>query len=271
MNAFLDKLERRFGHLAIEDLTKKLVILKVIVFICIQFVFEGDPKQYTEALSNLKIANTYIIGDLIASLCTPTVLTMNGLNLIWLYFAMMIFLMAGRGLESVWGKFRYNLYIIAYTLVYIALYTIARALFKGSFPVSPIDFLYVGIFLAFATKFPDVELMLFFIIPAKMKYLGWIAGAYVAFLAFGQPHPMVSAIAAIPLIHYAIFVIPYLYGDASLRKRRKEFQKNVDPNQGRPTFHQCAECGITENDDKDMIFRVGEDGKDYCEEHIDNH
>ena len=83
MNAFIDKLERRFGHLAIEDLTKKLVILKVLVFLCIQFVFNGEPSRYSEALSTLQVANTYIIGDLIAALCTPKVLTSNGLNLVW--------------------------------------------------------------------------------------------------------------------------------------------------------------------------------------------
>lgn len=34
-------------------------------------------------------------------------------------------------------------------------------------------------------------------------------------------------------------------------------------------FFKCAECGITEHDDKDMEFRVGEDGEEYCMKHIE--
>ncbi|EDM27684.1 aspartate 1-decarboxylase precursor [Lentisphaera araneosa HTCC2155] len=275
MNTFLNKLENKFGHLAIPDLTKKLLILKVIVFASIQLIFQGNPNTYASTLERIQVANIHIIGDLIGALCTPPVQTMQGWNIIWLFFALSIFLMAGRGLEQVWGKFRYNLYILFYALLYLAIFTGIR-FFSRAVPF-PEDLLYAGVFMAFATKFPDVEIMVMFVIPVKIKYLGFIAGFFVAFMAFSALNsPQLSPFAAravaliyfIPLLHYAAFVLPYLYSDASLKKRSKQFQKQLDPNQGRATFHKCSTCGITENEDPDMIFRVGDDGDDYCDKHI---
>ena len=277
MNAFLNKLENKFGHLAIPDLTKKLIILKVIVFASIQLIFQGNPGTYASTLERIQVANIHIVGDLIAALCTPPVQTMQGWNIIWLFFALSIFLMAGRGLEQVWGKFRYNLYILFYALLYLAIFTGIRLLFPGKISPFPIDLLYAGVFMAFATKFPDVEIMVMFVIPVKIKYLGFISGFFVAFMAFSQLNNPAAALSAriaialvlsIPLLHYAAFVLPYLYSDASLKKRSKQFQKQLDPNQGRATFHNCSTCGITENEDPDMIFRVGDDGEDYCDKHI---
>ena len=43
--------------------------------------------------------------------------------------------------------------------------------------------LYTTLFLAFASLFPDFELLLFFILPVKVKYLGWVIYALSAFTA----------------------------------------------------------------------------------------
>ncbi|WDE96802.1 hypothetical protein PQO03_02355 [Lentisphaera profundi] len=277
MDKILNKLEKKFGHLAIPDLTKKLLILKVIVFASIQLIFNGQPNDYANTLERIQVANIHVIGDLIASLGTPPVQTAQGWNIIWLFFALSIFLMAGRGLEQAWGSFRYNFYILFYALLYLAIFTGIRLIFPGRVAPFPIDLLYAGVFMAFATKFPDVEITLMFIIPVKIKYLGFVSGFFVAFMVFSQlNNPMMALgakiatalILAIPLIHYAGFALPYLYGNADLRKKRKAFQKSVDPKQGRATFHKCTTCGLTESDDPNMIFRVGDDDKDYCEKHI---
>src|SRR5205823_1707287 len=66
-----------------------------------------------------------------------------------------------------WGSFRFHVY---YAIGGIA--TFAAAMGYGetltSFP------LYASLFLAFAAIFPDYELLLFFILPVKVKYMAML-------------------------------------------------------------------------------------------------
>ncbi len=267
MDSVIDKLERKYSRFAIEDLTKKLLILKVIVFLCIQFLYQGSAEKYVFALNKIQVANTHIIGDLIAGICTPPVSSASGFGIIWIYFALSIFLMAGRSLEAAWGTFRYNLYILSYVTILLASCTFVRLVANVN-PITGMDFLYISVFLAFATKFPNVEFMLFFIIPAKVKYLAWLIGGVTAFTAIAPANFFAFLIYGTPLIHYAVYILPVLKTNAKLKKKQEAFIKKTDPKQGRATFHECATCGLTENDDPEMLFRVGDDGKDYCEKHI---
>ena len=84
METFLTNLEKRFGKWAISDLTKKLVILKVIIFIMVQVLFQGNINAYVSTLQSMSFGKILIIGDLLASLCTPPVMSINGLNIIFL-------------------------------------------------------------------------------------------------------------------------------------------------------------------------------------------
>lgn len=49
-------------------------------------------------------------------------------------------------------------------------------------------------------------------------------------------------------------------------KRRHEFRRAIIDGSG--AMHQCAVCGITEEHDADIEFRVCADGKEYCEHHL---
>jgi membrane associated rhomboid family serine protease len=49
-------------------------------------------------------------------------------------------------------------------------------------------------------------------------------------------------------------------------KRRQEFQRAVSRSDS--SLHRCAVCKKTERDDPNMDFRVGEDGDEYCMEHL---
>lgn len=266
MDKFLNTLEQRFGKWAIQDLTKKLVILKVMIFVIVLVIFEGDPVRYINTLQSLSIGNVHIFGDLLASLCTPPVLSMNGLNLIFLYFALMIFLMAGRAIEASWGTFRFNLFILAYTLIYMSIFTFFRISFDV--PPIPVDHLYISLFLCFATLFPNIEFLIFFVLPVKVKFLAWILGLFLLFGIFQEPIVFKKVLHSLPLLHYGIFALPMLLKRQHHKKRARDFEKKIDPVKRQGFFHECSECGINDNVDPDMEFRVGEDGKDYCIKHI---
>ena len=267
MDTFLNNLEKRLGKWAITDLTKKLVILKVIIFIIVQLLFQGKTQAYINTLQSLSFGKVHIIGDLIASLCTPPVMSINGLNVIFLYFALMIFLMAGRAIEASWGIFKYNLFILSYVLIYIIVLTGFR-FFVPEIPPIPRDYLYISLFLTFAMLFPNVEFLIFFVLPVKVKFLAWILGLFVAYAIFQSPDFFWKTFNAIPLMHYALVALPFLAKRKHHQKRARDFQKEIDPVQRQGFFHQCSECGVDDQKDPDMEFRVGDDGKDYCIKHI---
>jgi membrane associated rhomboid family serine protease len=63
------------------------------------------------------------------------------------------------------------------------------------------------------------------------------------------------------------FTQAMLAGGAKHIKRRSEFRRAVSDAKA-DTLHQCAVCAITELDDRDAEFRVGDDGAEYCIKHL---
>src|ERR1019366_6221119 len=95
-----------------------------------------------------------------------------------------------------WGAFKFN----AFYLVGAA-GTVVAALLAG--PQSNF-WLDASLFLAFATMFPDVQILLFFILPIRVKWLGIVAGLGIAVaLAMGDWGTRASLVAAMG--NYALF------------------------------------------------------------------
>jgi cell shape-determining protein MreC len=93
--------------------------------------------------------------------------------------------------------------------------------------VTPVH-LNLSLFLAFAFLFPNFELMLFFFLPIKIKYLAWLEWLFIAFSVITQPLPnKLTAIASV--VNYFIFFGRDLIDDIKTRRRvytnRKKFRK----------------------------------------------
>lgn len=181
--------------------------------------------------------------------------------LIYLYMIYVI----GQHLEAAIGDRRYTLYILTGILFCIAgsaLYTIPPA------------FIYLSIFLAVAHLNPEQQLLLFFVIPVKYRWLAAIIVAYQLYgpimisLSQGTLLPMLG-----PLLGFAnyifFFAVPYLMHTAGL-SRAAAFKRRARPPQ---SIHRCTVCGITEADDPTMDFRycVDCDDHEYCSNHVHNH
>ena len=85
----------------------------------------------------------------------------------------------GSALEAVWGDFRFNLYILAGMLG-----AILACLITGWADTYCLS---LSLLLAFALLYPEMQLLLFFIIPIKVKYFGIFAAAVwvLSFLSVG--------------------------------------------------------------------------------------
>lgn len=210
------------------------------------------------------------------------------LILIMLYFYCSI----GTSLERTWGTYRYNVYLfqgMLFTILGSFLYMGFCYLFQAeeiAAETATIFFLtrslafstyYINmsIFLAFAATFPEAQVLLMFIIPIKVKWLGVIYAIMLAFEFLGSPLNYKFAIAS-SLLNFLVFFLTsrnMMHLNPKQIHRRQEFKRDVRRNTG-ITKHKCAICGRTEVDSPQMQFRFCSkcDGNyEYCEEHLYTH
>lgn len=91
----------------------------------------------------------------------------------WILFNLYFYCLMGNSLENQWGDFRFNLFYFSG-----ALGTIIAALLTG---FGTNFYLNLSLFLAFAMIYPDFEVMVFFLLPVKVKYLALIDLAFFIF------------------------------------------------------------------------------------------
>ena len=176
------------------------------------------------------------------------------------------FYFTGNAMESTWGAFRYNVYLL---IGYFA--TVAAAFVFPDQPVSN-GFLQGSVFLAFAYLYPDFVVQLYFILPIKVKWLAllqWVAYAW----AFAGGDWPTRLIVAASVLNFFVFFGKDLFQRVQGRRRRMAWQAKTHVDKDKP-FHRCLVCGITDKTHPQMEFRycskcAGACG--YCSEHIRNH
>jgi len=181
-------------------------------------------------------------------------------------FALYVTFLIGHALEEAWGSFKFTLYyLIGVVATSLVAFLISRA------PVSPY-YIDMSLFLAFATVFPEFTFLLFFIIPFKAKWMGWITGALqvVAFAFAGLSGKLAIAVS---LSNYLLFFWPEVSGwIAALFGRRNRTRMTGS----RSSIHRCTVCRRTEIDDPGLEFRICAcpecgDGREFCMEHLKEH
>ena len=253
----IERLERKFNRFVIPRLTYALIAGQVIVFI---MSFWDDS-----LLARLLLDPDHVAAGEYWRLVTFIFLPSSAE---WFYFLIFVWvnLLFGRALEQQWGDFKFNLYML---LGYL---TSVVTAFLFDVPLGNFS-LMTAIFFAFAVEFPDFELLLFFVLPVKVRYLAiflWI-GTILVPLVF-RPGPSTLAVLT-ALGHYFVFLGPGMVARFKARRRREVFETRME--QLEEIFmHRCEACGMTEDDDSEMMFRVCSkcsDGQEYCETHIRDH
>jgi len=254
----IDQLERRIGRFAVPNLTIYLIA--------------GQSFFYLMYLTGkLERSATYLSADLLMAGEWWRLFTLPfdppRQSLIFTLFAWYFFYMLGSTLEEHWGAFRYNVYLLLGCII-----TTAASFLVPGYPVSN-AFLAGSIFLAFATLFPDYQILLFFFLPVRMKWLAlitWLGYAYQLVSGDWATRLMVLAAIANYLLFFANDII------LNIRYGRKQFVKKavrtVQKSEG--LSHKCTTCGITGKSHPDMDFRYcpqckGQHG--YCRDHIFSH
>jgi membrane associated rhomboid family serine protease len=260
MDRLLARLERRIGRYAIPNLIW-YVVVGMGIFGALLMV---RPEALSRMVLDLNAVRRGQVWRLFTFLLIPPASSPLML-LINLYFTWWV----GSSLEQRWGAFKFNVYYFIGAIV-----TVLAAVVTG--PASNL-WLDLSLFLAFATTFPDESILLFFILPIRVKWLGIIAGVWIAFSLATSTWSTQAAIAA-ALVNYCLFFTEHwfrLWRDRNVRVRQQAKRASMRPSA--PTFGQrlCAICGAREADGTDIRVcsceKCGGKPRDLCLEHARNH
>lgn len=273
MKNWLDKMERRFGRYAIRNLTMYLLAGYAIGYL-LSFTMP-------QLLTYFTLEPALILKGQVWRLLSWVIIPPND-NIIFVIFMMLLYYSLGNTLESYWGAFRYNVYIFSGILFTVIGAFIVNGLIgsiTGFGSLYSTYYINMSIFLACASIMPDYQLLLYGIIPIKMK---WLAVLDVVLLAVDavQGGLIIRIVIIASLLNFIIF----FFCNRNLRghspkqaARRKKFQKQISRPQNQyagGAKHRCAVCGRTELDDPTLEFRYCSKcngNYEYCQDHLFTH
>ena len=242
-NDFGKNFERKFSKYAIPNLSLYLIICYAFGYL-IQIVNSGF-------LSYLTLDPVMILHGQVWRLVTWILVPPYTNNLFFTLITLYFYYSIGSTLEHVWGTYRYNCYLFSGMLFTILgsflLYGVYAALGAGNVSFGALFSTYyvnMSIFLAFAATFPEMQVLLMFIIPVKVKYLGIIYGVYLVLQCL-MGGIILWVVIGSSLLNFIVFFLTtrnLVRMSPKQIKRRQQFKSEVR-HEARITRHKCAICG----------------------------
>jgi membrane associated rhomboid family serine protease len=211
---WLDWMERRFHFLAIPQFPLFIVAANGVIYLMAQV-----QPNFVERL--LLYPDNVRIGEwwrLITFLFVPPL----RMNPIFLIFWLLLLYQFSQALENAWGEFRFFIfYLVGAVATALAAFLVLHE------PLGNMS-LNTTLFLAFATLYPDFELLLFFILPIKVKYLAWFTWFTIIFsFVLGSLSLRVEIAAS--LANYALFFGEAIWQAARLRWEVYQNRRRMRP------------------------------------------
>jgi len=247
---FLDRMEKRFGHLAVSNVVLILIVAQLVLYATIMI-------GRVDYLSLLLIPKAVFAGEwwrLVSFLLAPPSVAATLFQALFLAFFWYVFWMMSSALEAAWSVFRFNVYLLAGVL-----FTIIGALLgqlispAATIVVSP-QFLYLSVFFAFATLNPNIQFLILFIIPMKVKWLAWIIAGFTVLSFLGAPSMGDRVAILAPLLNYFLFFRSSMSQSVQRGRRRAAFEKEKQSALDEP-LHVCCDCGATDRSCPERDFR----------------
>ena len=157
-------LERKLRRYAISDLIKYVVYGQGILYALMMIMPTLGYRLYSLMTLTRRSLFAGQIWRLVTFIFVPP-----SSSPLFIIFSLYFYYMIGMSLERRWGKVKFNLYYFVGMLA-----AIVACLLTG---YAGNTFLNLSLFFAFAAMFPEEEVLLFMILPIKMKYLAVLDAA----------------------------------------------------------------------------------------------
>lgn len=209
---------------------------------------------------------------------------------LWVVLFLYLYYMIGTTLEREWGTAKFTLYYLSGVALTVLTAILSSLLSGHNTTIAGTDYVNLSLFFAFAMLYPDMQFLIFLIIPVKVKWLAWLDAAFFAFQVILNLLGQNLAGALLPVIailNFFVFFWNRISEEVAFRRgvnrhqtahRTIQFkaaarrQKRREAQQG--YRHKCAVCGKTDAEYPNLQFRYCSRCAGYhcfCEEHIFNH
>jgi len=263
--SLLTKLERALGRLAVPNLPLILVAGQVLfwgLWLMAGFNLERIALRPATALAGEP-------WRLVTFLFFPASLNTSAMSIVLMAFVWYLFYLMGSALESFWGAFRFNLFIGLGWLLTVGAAFVTPQAYATNY------YLLLSVLLAFAYLNPDFTLLIFFILPVKIKWLALLQWLLYGYLVVVGPWPVRLLVIAASG-NFLVFFAGDIVAQIRTGRRRVAHQARAagarrDAAEAR---HRCRICGKTELTDPQLDFRYCSKcagNQCYCSDHIFAH
>ncbi len=285
----MSRFEKKFGKYAIKNISVMLLLCYAVGYI-IEAVNIGFLQYLT--------LNPYAIlhGEvwrLVTWILIPPSSLGGSMGIFFVCIILLFYYNIGTTLERTWGTYRYNVYLFSgmlFTVVGSFVWMLiqyasagwdmdpayASVIFNMSSLFFSTYYINMSIFLAFAATFPEVQVLLMFLIPVKVKWMGVLYGVMLLYDFIWEATAVGRVAIVSSLLNFVIFFLTsrsHIHMSPKQIKRRVEFKQDIKRNT-RGTRHKCAICGQTEEDDPSLEFRFCSKcsgNHEYCQNHLFTH
>lgn len=277
---FMNKLERKFSKYAVSNLTMYLIFGYVAGYVI---------SRLAPGILNYLILDPYqVLHGQVWRVVTWVLVPPSTQGVLFYAIMMLFYYQLGMNLEHTWGVFRYNVYIfggILYTVIGAVFTWLIMSAMYGNAEIMGVlvgtqvstYYICMSIFLAFAVCYPNMQVMLYFIIPIKMKWMAYVYALLMVLDLIQSTWPR-RIVMVMSLLNFGIFFLStrdlYRYSPKEVHRRKVYRQAVQRPQNAGITKHKCAVCGRTELDDPSLEFRFCSKcagNYEYCQEHLFTH
>lgn len=289
MEDAMSKFEKKFGKYAIPNITLLLILCYVVGYV-IELINSNFLIYLT--LDPWKILHGQIWRLVTWLIVPPSSLDLFTIIMLFFYYSI------GTALERTWGTYRYNVYLFSGMLFTIIgsflclgfccminggtspivmngmVLPFEALIMSGSLMFSTY-YINLSIYLAFAATYPDARVLLMFVIPVKVKWMGILDGILMIYMMITGNVFTKFAVGA-SLLNFVVFYlvnIKKIVMSPKQIKRRTQFRQEVKRNSV-ITKHKCAICGRTDEDSPELEFRFCSKcngNYEYCQNHLFTH
>ena len=260
----LKRLEAKYKDWTIENIGIYIVGLQAIFYL---LILSGIISLESLLLIPSKIIGEGQIWRLFTFGFIPPAIPDLGMGLLYLIINWYVFVIISQYLEAYWGSFLFNLYcLFVFSLSIIAAFLIFFIPSDFLIFINPQVFFYSFffiIFLAFAVINPEFEMLLFFVLPLKVKYLAMISCVFYALSFIGAATLMDRILMLICVLTFVLFFYDTIKLNFKQKKRlHSHLKQSVEKGEA---MHICSQCAKSDVSNPELEFRYrNEEGKAVC-------
>lgn len=286
LRKWVDKFCYKHPRFGIPNLMKYFIIISAIVFVV------GMMDRTYTFYSYLYFEPRLILHGQVWRLITWIFIPTNDIP--WIIIELYFYYFLGSTLENVLGSGRFTIYYLMGIILNI-LYALIFMLVSGTTALITSMYLNLSLFFAYAVMYPEHRVMLFFIIPIKVKWIAIVDAAFMllnVLLNIAVGNWIIAFLPVVAILNFFIFFGDHLLSSArrssfgafnpntiKFKSAARKYKKQQENGSGKTASgkiyqHKCSVCGKTDADNPELEFRYCSRCEGYhcfCMDHINNH